>query len=288
MDFLLKTGKKPARYDATTIRYADVRPSGLIVPKAPKPGGGYGSDFKNWWMLGNGPQDDGSIPASWAAAQGAGDCVYAGLGHGIFESTKNAGRPIPKISGLTTLRHYSAGTGYNLQTGAGDNGTDVQSALQWMQTTGFADNAGVAHKIGTFVSLEPGNLAQLWEALWLFEEVGIGIQFPFSAMDQFNAGQTWSVVPGAQIDGGHYIPLVGHPTTNIWTCVTWAQRQTMTPQFLTTYCDEAYAWIDPLRYNAVTGLTQQKFDDAELEQYIHAVTSVSQGPVSRVKSFFGF
>jgi hypothetical protein len=250
-------------------------------------GGGYGGDFLNWEMLGNGPQDDGSIDPTWAAAQGAGNCVYAGLGHGVFESARNAGRAIPKISGYTALKHYAAGTGYNLQTGAGDNGTDVQTALRWMQNTGYADDAGVVHKIGIFVSLEPGNLAQLWEALWLFEEVGIGINFPASAMDQFNAGQTWSVVPGAQIDGGHYVPLVGHPTNNIWTGVTWAKRQTMTSNFLSTYCDEAYAWIDPDRYNAVTGLTQQKFNNAELTSYITQIVNPPSKP-NRFMRALGF
>jgi hypothetical protein len=268
MTHTLKLGKKPARYDANTYRYADVRPSGLIVPKAPSPGGGYGTDFNNWGMLGNGPDDDGTLDPSWAGYKGAGDCFFAGVGHGIMESTKNAGKPVPAISSLTALRHYSAVTGYNIRTGAGDNGTDVLTALKWLQKTGYTDNNGTAHKIGTYVSLEPGNLAQMWEALWLFEEVGMGFNFPESAMDQFNNGQTWSVVPGAQIDGGHYVPLVGHPTDNVWTCVTWAKRQTMTAAFITKYCDEVYAWIDPDRFNAVTGLTLQKFDEAELEQYI--------------------
>jgi hypothetical protein len=272
MSHTLKLGKKPARYDANTYRYADVRPTGLVIPKAPRPGGGYGSDFVDWKMLGNGPDDDGSLKPAWAGYKGAGDCVFAGLGHGVMESASNSGRPIPKISSLTTLRHYSAVTGYDIQTGANDNGTDVQVALNWMQKTGFVDDSGAAHKIGTFVSLEPGNFNQLWEALWLFEEVGIGINFPDSAMDQFNANLTWSVVPGSQIDGGHYIPLVGHPSDTVWTCVTWAKRQTMTAAFITEYCDEAYAWIDPDRYSLVTGQTQQKFDDAELEQYIKTIT----------------
>jgi hypothetical protein len=166
------------------------------------------------------------------------------------------------------LEQYSAYSGYNLETGAKDNGSNVRDVLKWRQKKGLLDKAGTAHKIGTFVALEPGNTDQLWEALWLFENVGIGINFPNSAMDQFNAGKTWSVVPGAKVDGGHYIPLVGHPVTNAWTCVTWGKRQTMTAQFLTTYCDEAWAYIDPERYNAVTGETLQAFTSADLDKYI--------------------
>src|ERR1022692_4586631 len=108
----LHLGKLPATYDKRDIRYADVRPKGLSLPTAPKPGGGYGADFQDWWMYGNGPQDDASINPSWAAAQGAGDCVFAGLGHGILESAFNAKRMIPTISGLIAPEHYSTVTGY--------------------------------------------------------------------------------------------------------------------------------------------------------------------------------
>jgi hypothetical protein len=64
------------------------------------------------------------------------------------------------------------------------------------------------------------------------------------------------------------VPLVGHPVESVWTCVSWAKRQTMTQTFLTTYCDEAWAYIDPERYEAVTGQTPGGFKDADLEQYI--------------------
>jgi hypothetical protein len=264
----MKLGKQPATYDSRDIRYADVRPSGVSLPNVPPPGGGYGTDFSDWLMLGNGPCDDGSVQSGWAAFQGAGDCAWAGPAHEEMEACKNAGRPVPAFTCLNVLQQYSAYSGYNLQTGAGDNGSNVRDVLTWRQTKGLVDAAGAAHKIGTFVSLEPGNTDQLWEALWLFESVGIGINFPNSAMDQFNAGQMWSVVAGTAIEGGHYIPLVGHPVQNVWTCVTWAKRQTMTAQFLTTYCDEAWAYIDPERYNAVTGDTLQKFTDADLDKYI--------------------
>jgi hypothetical protein len=276
----MKLGKRPATYDSRDIRYADVRPKGTSLPTIPPPGGGYGMDFgaAGWLMLGNGPCDDGSIESSWAAYQGAGDCAWAGPAHETMEAAKNAGRPVPSFTCLSILEQYSAYSGYNLQTGAGDNGSNVRDVLNWRQTKGLTDTAGNAYKIGTYVALEPGNTQQLWEALWLFEAVGIGINFPNSAMDQFNAGQIWSVVAGAKIDGGHYIPLVGHPIENIWTCVTWGKRQTMTPQFLTTYCDEAWAYIDPERYNAVTGETPQDFTNADLGQYITAVSSQIKNP----------
>jgi hypothetical protein len=263
----LLLGKRAATYDSRDLRYADVR-AGVSLPPAPPPGGGYGMDFgaAGWLMLGNGP--DATV---FGGFNGCGDCAWAGPAHEVMESCKNAGRPVPAFSGKTVVDQYSAYSGYDPQTGANDNGSNVRDVLNWRQTKGLLDDAGTAHKIGAYVALEPGNLDQFWEALWLFDAVGIGIKFPNSAMDQTNAGQMWSVVPGAQIDGGHYIPLVGHPTAGVWTCVTWGQRQTMTTQFLSTYCDEAWAWIDPERYSQATGETPQGFRDADLEKYLTAV-----------------
>ena len=267
----MKLGKQPATYDSRDITYADVRPRAVELPTAPAPSGGYGGDFSDWLMLGNGPCDDGSIPQSDAAFQGAGDCAWAGPAHEEMEAAKNSGRAVPPFTCMNVLEQYSAYSGYNLQTGASDTGSNVRDVLKWRQKKGLLDTAGTPHKIGTFVALEPGNTDQLWEALWLFENVGIGINFPNSAMDQFNQGQMWSVVPGATIEGGHYIPLVGHPQNNVWTCVTWGKAQTMTAQFLTTYCDEAWAYVDPERYSALTGETLQDFTAADLQKYISLV-----------------
>lgn len=274
----LHTGKLPATYDARDIRYSDVRVAQPALPSIPSPHGGYGIDFTGidgWLMLGNGPCDDNSIDPTWAAFQGAGNCVWGGGAHEHMEASKNSGRAIPPFTCRNVLAQYSAYSGYDLQTGTSDTGSNVRDVLSWRQKTGLIDSNGVAHKIGTYVSIEPGNTSALWEALWLFESVGIGIEFPVSAMDQFNAGKTWSVVNGAQIEGGHYIPLVGHPSANVWTCVTWGRRQTLTPAFLAKYCDEAWAHIDPLRYNQVTGLTLEKYADADLERYL---TLVGQSP----------
>jgi hypothetical protein len=272
----LKLGKRPATYDHRDLRFSDVR-SGVSLPHIPKPGGGYGMDFgaTGWLMLGNGPCDDGSVTdQSSYAYQGAGDCAWAGPGHETMEFDKNAGRPVAKFTCKNILDQYAQYLGLKDASeldSNNDQGSDVREVLSWRQSKGLLDASGNAHKIGTYVSIEPGNVKDLWDALWLFDAVGIGINFPGSAMDQFNQGKPWSVVPGAQIEGGHYIPLVGHPTNDVWTCVTWGQRQTLTQQFLTTYCEEAWAYITPERYNAVTGKSPQGWRDVDLQEYITLV-----------------
>lgn len=276
-------GKLPATYDSRDIRFCDIK-VGLSLPNIPAPHGGYGTDFAYWGMAGNGPvdPDDHSLPAEWtAAAHGAGDCTIAGPAHETMEADHNALRSAATFSAKTCLEQYAIlteqanGTAYDPVTGDGDTGLDPRQVLKYRQKTGLKDDNGNVHKIGVYVAVEPQNLQDLWEALWLFEAVGIGINFPGSAMDQFKAGQPWSVVPGASIEGGHYIPLVGHPTASIWTCVTWGKRQLITPSFLTTYCEEAFAYITAERYSQVTGKTLEGYRDADLEHYITAVAQAS-------------
>lgn len=258
----LHLGKRPATYDARDYRYADVRPANLRVPQIPRPYGGFGRDFNDWFMLGNGPDD--TVLSGFG---GAGDCFFAGQDHSIMEAAKNAQQPMPSFTGKEAISDYSAYSGFDPQTGANDNGTDAREGLRYHQQQGMLDADGNRHKIGVYIALEPGNLAHAWELLWMTECLGVGLDFPQSAMDQFNAGQTWSVVPGSPSEGGHWIILVGHPVDAVWTGVTWGRRQTMTPTFLKSRCDELWAWIDAERYNAVTGLTFEHHADADLERY---------------------
>jgi hypothetical protein len=93
-----------------------------------------------------------------------------------------------------------------------------------------------------YLALEPGNLGHLYQAVFLFGAVGIGLQLPQSALDQFDQGKPWSVVPGSPNEGGHYVPLLGRTASGL-AVVTWGDTQLMSEAFLTTYCDEAVAYV---------------------------------------------
>jgi hypothetical protein len=233
----LLLGKKDPVYNKKTLQYAHYR----IAQNLPIIPAQFGHETlisaNGWGMNGNGP-DDSVAPGF----QGAGDCVFAGGAHETDLWNVEGQHPIA-IDGKCSISDYSAVTGYVIGDDSTDQGTDVQTALQYRQNTGLIDTSGVRHKIGAYLALEPGNTQHLYEALYLFSAVGIGVQFPESAMDQFNAGKPWTVVSGASVDGGHYVPLVALRSNIV--CVTWAQLQQMTLQFYQKYCDEAYAILSP-------------------------------------------
>ena len=268
MKLKFKLGKLPATYDKRDLLFSEYR-TAEALPSHPKYFGHEGLMAANGWqMFGNGP--DNTVSPGF---KGAGDCVFAGGDHETMLWTLEGGVPA-KFTGATAIKDYSSVTGYDPKApldahgnNPTDQGTNVRTALGYRRKTGLVDASGKRHKIGAYVSLEVGNMDEILEALYLFGVVGIGIKFPLSAMDQFNAGKPWSVVPGSAPEGGHYIPLVAN-RTNL-ECVTWGRIQQMTPQFFKTYCDEAWAILSTEMLKA--GKSLEGFDLTQLQEDLKAL-----------------
>lgn len=224
----MKLGKQPPRHDHRTLTYETYAASALQPPSRDVDNV---QRFTDWLMLGN---------------DRAGDCVWAGAAHEtmLWLATAGIANPARLFTERTALADYTAVTGYDPRDASTDQGTVVLDALNYRRKTGVEDTHGQHHKIGAFIALEPGNHTHIREAVYLFDAVGIGIEFPESAMTQFNQGRPWSVVPGARIDGGHYVPVIGYDTRYLYV-VTWGRAQKMTWGFLARYCDEAYAILSP-------------------------------------------
>jgi hypothetical protein len=226
----LKLGKGPATDDPRDLLFAKY----VDATQLPAPPAEFGHESlfppKGWGMLGN---------DEW------GDCAWAGPAHETMLLTTEGGDPAT-FTTADVLSDYSAGTGFNEKAGPPgknptDKGSNVRDVLKYRRGTGIVDAAEKRHKIGAFVKLEAKNVTQLYQASYIFQTVGIGIEFPGSAMTQFNEGKPWSVVEGAQVEGGHYICCVGK-RENI-DIVTWGALQQMTAGFFEKYCDEAWAYI---------------------------------------------
>jgi hypothetical protein len=245
----LPLGKRPATDDSRDLMFSRyVEPTVLPTPPAQF---GHEALFgpKAWGMLGN---------DEW------GDCAWAGPAHETMILTTEGGHPAT-FTTASVVGDYSAGTGFDPNAGPPgsnptDKGSDVREVLGYRRSTGIADADGKRHKIGAYVKLEQGNLNQLYQALYLFQVVGIGVEFPATAMDQFHAGKPWDVVDGAKIEGGHYIPVVAR--RDLIEVVTWGALQGMTEAFYTKYCDEAWAYVSEV--DLQNGRDPEGFDLAQL------------------------
>ncbi len=180
----LRLGKKPATDDAKDLLFSNYVDTTKLPPTPAEFGHEKLFSPKGWGMLGN---------DEW------GDCAWAGPAHEtMLLSTEGAHPAAFTTAGV--LSDYSAGTGFDSNAGPPgknptDNGSEVRKVLSYRRKTGIIDASQKRHKIGAFVKLEPKNLTHVYQAMYLFQVVGIGIEFPGSAMEQFHEGKPWSVVP---------------------------------------------------------------------------------------------
>ena len=221
----MKLGKKPARPGSVQFKfrsYFNVE----ALPTPPARFGHYGL-IKNWGMFSN---------------DRVGDCVIAGGAHETMMWGAEGGKPV-NFSDTCVLSDYTSLTGYDPSNPNSDQGTDMQLAASYRRTTGLLDTEGNRHKIDSYVALTVGDVDELILASYLFGAVGVGINFPVTAEQQFRDEIPWDVVPGAKVDGGHYIPCLGRNGVGNILCVTWGRLHAMTPAFYKAMNDETVAYI---------------------------------------------
>ena len=245
---IMKLGKLPARENSITFKMAAYS----SLPEAPSKGGHF------------------SLVADWQGMLGNdkyGCCVWAGGDHEHICWNKSASKLV-KFTNKNALADYSACTGFNPSNPNTDNGTDMQAAASYRRKTGLIDANGIRHKIGAYVAIDASTKTELKQAIYYFGAAGIGIQFPASAMAQFNNGKAWTVVSGSKIDCGHYVAAVGYDSRYVYV-VTWGKIQKMTWGFYLKYCDEAIAYLSAEMLT--DGKSLDGFNLAQLQANIKAL-----------------
>lgn len=250
-------GKKPARPEGVKLRLASYLDTAELPP-VPALIGNFSAWPQNFRMLAN---------------DSVGCCVEAGAAHETMLLKADAGYSVPMFSNSVILKDYQdCGSGYKVGDESTDQGTDVQQYAAYRQNTGILDAAGVRHKINIYTALQVGNVNELALAVYLFGCVGIGVQLPNYAMDQFARFEPWSVQSDNGTAGGHYIPLIGRNSIGNWICVSWGRLQALTPSFISSFMDEGLAFVSQERLNA-KGISPQGFDYAGLQQDYLRVTA---------------
>lgn len=214
-----KLGKTPARPGAVKFKLTNY----AALPKPPT------KELPvnlNWLMLGN---------------NFVGDCVFAGAGHETMAWNFEAGKVVT-FDDKSVLSDYSAVTGYNPNDPNTDQGTDMQVAASYRRKTGVIDASGKRHQVAAYLAIKTGDSTELKQAVYLFGAVGVGFQFPASAMTQFNQGKPWTVVKNSPIEGGHYVSACGYDSKYVYV-VTWGKIQKMGWAFFRKYCDEAICYL---------------------------------------------
>jgi hypothetical protein len=250
----MKLGKKPARHDERTLKLSDYIQK---LPPAPR-NGGYLSKVSAWQMYGNNTY---------------GDCVCAAAGHDIQQWLAYTGGPLQPPNVGEVLAIYK-------KLSPNDDGLVILDFLNYWKANGFAD-----FPLGAYVSVDHTNIDELKQAIFLFGSVFIGLGLPITAQTApvgVNGYPTWEILsdgnpadaePGSW--GGHCVALPFFSSNEkgyLWNfnAITWGTVYNMTPDFLASYCDEAYALLSPA-WIAANGLAPSGFDMAQLQADLAAL-----------------
>lgn len=224
MTITFRPGKLPAQPGRPHLKASAVLAEHRSAAAAPPPASCLFADPAiTWDMYGN---------DQW------GDCEEAGYGHWVNQATFYGSGAEAKPTTADVLGMYSAITGFNPKKPNTDQGTYTQDLLAYARKTGLA-----GHKLVAYAAVDVANVTEMKQAVFLFGQLFVGIQFPGSAMDQFNAGQDWDVVKGATVEGGHCVLVVGYDETGLW-LVTWGKLIRMTWAFWAKYGDEGWLGLD--------------------------------------------
>ena len=239
------------------LRFSDV----FNASKLPTPPAVFGHSglmpSGNWFMLANDQY---------------GDCVFAGAAHEHMLWTMEGGAPRSRFTIHDVLSDYAAVTGFDPKKPDTDQGTDMQVAASYRRKTGIVDATGKRHQIGAYVALRTDDTSQLALATWLFGAVGVGLEMPESAEQQFVKGVPWSVKSGDKIVGGHYVPCVGRDANGNFLVITWGRVHPVTPEFIEKYMDEGVAYLSIEILSASKMTSPEGFDIDALNTYLARLT----------------
>ena len=149
----------------------------------------------------------------------------------------------------------------------------MQQAAEYRRIKGIRDKSGARHLVDAYVSLRPGDLSQIALASYIMGAVGIGLNLPSYAMDQFDKGKPWTVARGQHpFIGGHYVPLVGRNSIGNYLVCTWGRLHAVTPGFLSNFMDEGICYLSFESLGKSTRMTPEGFDENGLRKMLAALT----------------
>ena len=255
----IRLGKRPKRSDLRTLQFRNyLSPS--TVQLLPPP-------MRQDWVT--------AIPV-WPMYENdtLGDCVIAAAAHSIgqrsYLATKNEIILTPGaiLQGYEDVGQYDPNAALNPDgSNPTDNGCDMLTALKYWKKTGFG-----ANKILAYVEIDPKNLKEVEQAIWIFGNAFAGFALPFVVQGL----DYWPGPPTVQDGdweagswGGHCVPLCSYDQ-RAFCCVTWGSKLDMDRAFVPAYCDECYAtisqeWLDQ------NGIAVSGFNLAQLQTDLAAL-----------------
>jgi hypothetical protein len=170
-----------------------------------------------------------------------GDCTCASVAHGRMIFAALIGEALT-ITDADIERMYEHSGWKPAESEATDQGWTLEAAAEYAKTIGLL---GVPD-IDAWAGVNVGDDEAQQVAMELFGGLSSGIECPKSALEQFQEGKPWTVVPGSEIAGGHAIwkakaVLAGTGLSSVY--VTWGGLAPAEEAWDKTYVDEHLAFV---------------------------------------------
>jgi hypothetical protein len=205
-----------------------------------------------------------------------GDCVIAGIAHITGVLTGNAD-PQPLIfDDSEIVELYSAISGYVPGDESTDNGCDEETALNYWVANGAPK--GTAHKIISFLEVDPTNVVEIQTALWLFENLVYGVELPDVWVNPAPAasGFTWGVNGDPDPNNGHCFIACGYNPTGVLIS-TWGMTGTITYSATAKYAGgeggQLFVVLDDDLIESAVGVSPTGFNWSQLSADFDAIQS---------------
>ena len=226
----LRYGRRPPK-NAPALRLARLLTGTL--PAAPSQVD-YGTDFTGWQMLGNDVAGD-CVAVTWANQRAL---VTAALAQKTDYPAQTEVWTLYQTQN-PNFDPSSSATG-NGPGSSADGGMDIQTALEYLTSTGGPDGV----KATAFAKVDYTNEDELRSAHAIFGQVWYGVNVLAANQTEFSNGQAWDYVAGSPVDGGHSITGVGYDPAD-YRFVTWATETEWTEAFRTNQVEEAWVVVWP-------------------------------------------
>jgi len=160
-----------------------------------------------------------------------GDCVIAGCAHVFGVLTGNSGLAPVTFTDDQIVQMYSAIGGYVPGDSATDQGCDEETALNYVQTSGFCGN-----NIVGWMSVDATNPTEVKQALWLFENLVFGVELPDAWITPFPSASdfVWDVAGDPDPGNGHCFVGTAYDATGV-IIDSWGMSGTVTETAVAKY-----------------------------------------------------
>ena len=160
----------------------------------------------------------------------AGDCTFAGWGH--FKTLANGlvGRQAIPTTQETLKAYYKFTHGQ-------DTGCNELDIMRKGKRCGL-----LGERVPFYVSVDPKNLKEVRQYIWLFGAVYTGFNVPQLCQQQFRDRVPWT--PGPLLNEGHCV-IAPNYTQDMFTNLTWGNTQDGTVAWWNECVDEAWLIIFP-------------------------------------------